>query len=279
MIKRNKAYSGRRIAHYWRKVAMASWARPNDPTTYGVLELNCEKALSYIEQEKKRTGSRITITHFIGRAMGEVLKRMPEVNTQIRFGSFYQRKTIDILFQVAIEQEHGFGDLSGAMVRNIDKLQVSEIADILNQEAKKVRQEGDPDYKKIKSIARFIPSFLMPLVMSVLRTLTVTFNVWSPLFGFPKDAFGSIQITNVGALGLDFAFAPIYPPSHCPLILAVGAIYKAPVYDTDTSFHLERHIRLCVSLDHRYGDGLQGARGAKILREVFSAPERAFSGV
>ncbi len=258
---------------------MGSWARPNDPTTYGVVELNCEKVLRFLEKEKARTGSRITITHFIGRAMGEVLKRMPEVNTQIRFGSFYQRKTVDILFQVAIEQEQGFGDLSGAMVRNIDQIQISEIADILNREAHKVRQQGDPDYKQIKSIARFIPNFLMPLVMSVLRTLTVTFNIWSPLFGFPKDAFGSIQITNVGAIGLDLSFAPIYPPSHCPLILAVGAIYKAPVYDSDTSFHLERHIRLCVSLDHRYADGLQAARGAKMIREFFSDPEHAFSKI
>lgn len=256
---------------------MASWARPNDPTTYGVAELNCEKVLTYIDQERKRTGSRITITHFIGRAVGEVLKQMPEFNTQIRFGSFYQRKTVDILFQVAIEQEHGFGDLSGAMVRNVDRLTVAEIADILNQEAFKVRNEGDPDYKRIKSIARFIPSFCMPLVMSILRTLTVTFNIWSPLFGFPKDAFGSVQITNVGALGLDISFAPIYPPSHCPMIVSVGAIYKSPVYDSESSFHLERHVRLCVSLDHRYADGLQAARGAKMLREFFSDPEHAFS--
>jgi pyruvate dehydrogenase E2 component (dihydrolipoamide acetyltransferase) len=86
------------------------------------------------------------------------------------------------------------------------------------------------------------------------------------------------MVTNVGSLGLDFALPSLFPPASVPSIVAVGAIYKAPLYTTDAagvvlSTRLERHIRLCGAFDHRYIDGLHASRIARDIRRLLENPE------
>jgi pyruvate dehydrogenase E2 component (dihydrolipoamide acetyltransferase) len=114
--------------------------------------------------------------------------------------------------------------------------------------------------------------------VSIIKWITSGLNLWSPLLGIPKNAFGSIMVTNVGSIGLDFALPALFPPACVPTIIAVGAIYKAPIYDTDsegvvTRTRLERHIRLCGAFDHRYIDGLHASRIARDMRKFTEHPE------
>jgi pyruvate/2-oxoglutarate dehydrogenase complex dihydrolipoamide acyltransferase (E2) component len=89
------------------------------------------------------------------------------------------------------------------------------------------------------------------------------------------------MITNVGSLGLDFAVPALFPPANVPCIVAVGAIYKSPIYETDehgvvTKIRLERFIRLCGAFDHRYIDGLHASRIARDMRKYIENPEHLF---
>ena len=284
-IERNKPFGKGQAPTKFRRLALGSWGSPNDPTIYGVLELNVENALAHVESLRARTDEKITITHFLGRMLAEVLKLHPELNCEIRFGKFYPRKTVDVSFQVAIEDESAdLGlkhrhDLSGAIVRNADQKSIIEIASELNAAARKIRGERDPLFSGIKKISGIIPGFLQSFAVGIIKTLISGLNIWSPILGIPKNAFGSLMVTNVGSLGLDFALPALFPPAAVPTIIAVGAIYKAPVYDTDENgvvirTRLERHIRLCGAFDHRYIDGLHASRIARDMRRLTLHPEQ-----
>lgn len=110
----------------WRKVALGTWAHPSDPSVYGVLEVEVEPALAYIERLKEKTGVRITFTHFVGKALAVAIARHPQINSIIRFGRFYPRKSVDIFFQVATDP-HG-NDLSGVVLRSVDKIPLADMA-------------------------------------------------------------------------------------------------------------------------------------------------------
>jgi pyruvate/2-oxoglutarate dehydrogenase complex dihydrolipoamide acyltransferase (E2) component len=84
------------------------------------------------------------------------------------------------------------------------------------------------------------------------------------------------MITNVGSLGLDFALPALFPPAGVPMIIAVGVIYDAPVYDKKddgtVSVRLEKHMKMCGAFDHRYLDGLHASKVAMDIREFFREP-------
>jgi pyruvate dehydrogenase E2 component (dihydrolipoamide acetyltransferase) len=284
-IEINKPFEKGRAPSKFRRLAMGSWQSPDDPTIYGVLELNVENALRHLERLRSKTDEKLTITHFLGKMLAEVMRLHPELNCEIRFGKFYPRKSVDISFQVAIEDESAdLGkkhrhDLSGALVRDADQKSIIEIAKELNDSARRIRGSHDPGFSGIKKISAFIPGFLQTLAVSIIKWITSGLNLWSPVLGIPKNAFGSLMVTNVGSLGLDFALPALFPPAAVPAIVAVGAIYKAPIFETDeqgvvTRTRLERHIRLCGAFDHRYIDGLHASRIARDMRRFTEHPEQ-----
>jgi pyruvate dehydrogenase E2 component (dihydrolipoamide acetyltransferase) len=51
----------------WRKIASATWGRPNDPQIYGDLELDATRLLAFIEEARAATGVHVTVTHIVGK--------------------------------------------------------------------------------------------------------------------------------------------------------------------------------------------------------------------
>ena len=281
-LSRNKSFGPPSKPTRFRRLAMGSWKEPSDPTIYGVLEVNVEKALKVVEAQAKLSGERITITHFVGKVLAEVLKKQPELNCELRFGQFYPRTSIDVSFQVAIEAgtspKERAHDLSAGLVSDVDQKSIIEIARELNSSARSIRSNQDPAFSGINKISSIVPGIFLTFAVRVLRTLLSTLNVWSPLLGIPKNAFGSILVTNVGSLGIDFGLPALFPPANVPSIIAVGAIYMGPVYETDDQgvvlkTRLERFVRLCGAFDHRYVDGLHASRFAREIRRLFENPD------
>ena len=283
-IERNKPYGKPIKPSNFRRLALGSWTAPDDPTLYGMLEVNVEAALRHLDEIRGSTSEKLTITHYLGKVFAHVLVLNPELNCEARFGKFYPRTSIDLSFQIAIENNpdeqtkaHRH-DLSAGLVCNADQKSIIQIAKELNESARKIRADRDPFFQGIKKISGLIPGFLLNPGVAVLRWILSTLNLWSPALGIPKNAFGGIMLTNVGSLGLDFAFPSLFPPAEVASIIAIGAIYKAPVYETDsegvvTKTRLERFIRLCGAFDHRYIDGMHASRIARDIRKHIERPE------
>lgn len=58
----------------WRKIAMAVWHRPNDPTVYGTLTVDAGPALAYLARVTEEHGVKATMTHLVGRAIATALR-------------------------------------------------------------------------------------------------------------------------------------------------------------------------------------------------------------
>src|SRR5256885_1397161 len=89
----------------WRKVAIGTWRSCGDPSVYAIVDADIGPGLAYLEKARKATGAKVTLTHFIGRAIAETLARHPEINCILRLGRLYPRKTVDVFFQVASDTE------------------------------------------------------------------------------------------------------------------------------------------------------------------------------
>ena len=255
----------------WRKIALGTWRVMGDPSVYGTIELDATHAIEYMNKVHHQTGQRITLSHFVGKAVATTMERHPDMNCIIRFGRFYPRKTIDLFFQVA--NDAAGKDLSGLVIRHANQKSIAEISKEMDRDIHAIRKKGDPEFRRMKSTMGFIPGFLVGKIMDAVSFLTYTLNVWSPLLGSPRDPFGGVMITNIGSLGLETALAPLVPYSRVPCIIVLGALKEKPIV-RDGQIVIAPMITLSVTFDHRLVDGIHGSHMAQTLKKIFAQPEQ-----
>jgi len=83
----------------WRRVALSTWRRGDDPTIYGWLDLDATALQAYVQKLRDKTGQRITLTHIIGKAAAMAFAAHPENNGIPSLGRFKQRDTVDVFFR------------------------------------------------------------------------------------------------------------------------------------------------------------------------------------
>jgi pyruvate/2-oxoglutarate dehydrogenase complex dihydrolipoamide acyltransferase (E2) component len=254
----------------WRKIAIGTWKTTGDPSVYGILELEVENALEYLEKIRTTTGQKLTLTHFVGKACAQMIEKHPEINSILRFGKIYPRKSIDIFFQVASDDQGK--DLTGMTIRQANEKSLIQISQEMTTQVEIIRKKDDPAYRKSKNTISKFPGLLLYPVIKLMGFIMYGLIIWTPALGLPKDPFGSIMVTSIGSLGLDFAFAPLVPYSHIPMILAVGAAKETPVVRNGKVVPAMT-CRLCTTFDHRLIDGMHAKNMVKTLQRIFADPE------
>lgn len=265
-----------RPASGWRKIALGTWRSAKDPSVYGVLELPAARALDYMERLSQVTGEKITVTHFMGKVAAEALKRHPEINSVLRFGRLHPRAHVSLFFQAVTDAQGK--DLSGLTIKEAENKSLLAIAREMNKRLGAVRNQTDPSYKKMKTMMAGLPGWFTGKMLDLASIIQYGFNLWSPLFGTPKDPLGSVMLTNIGSFGLEFAFAPLVAYSRVPLILTICAVRDQVVAQEGKPVVMPM-LRLCVTFDHRLIDGLHAAKLARVAEAIFSDPEKELGPV
>lgn len=261
----------------FRKLAIGSWKTTYDPTVYGTLTVRMDKALAYIEAFRQRTGVRLTVTHLMTKAMGEALRRCPEANAVLRFNKIYLRKQVTISALV-VQTDGGKVDLTSAKINDADTKSLREIAVEMEEAVRRVRERRDVALEKGKGTIQKLPYMFLNMFTWLIGFLMYTLNLDLSGLGMPKDAFGSVIITNVGSLGLDTAYVPLVPYTRVPIFVAPGAVKEAPVVE-DGKIVVGKTMNINASFDHRFIDGFHAGVLATTLREMLENPFEKFDSL
>src|SRR5579859_6321119 len=245
---------GRELSVF-RRLALGTWRTAYDPSVYGSLTLRVDPALAYIDAFRAATGKHLTISHLMARAVGAVLDQIPDANVILRRGRIYRRRNIGVFFQVAMEDPAtGKVDLSGATIHDPQRKDLLEICSELEQRFADVRADRDAALAGTRRLLSRLPLRLMPAVLELTAFASYTLNLDLRWAGIPRDAFGSVMVTNIGALGLEEAYVPLVPYSRVPLLIALGAVRESAVA-RDGLVTAEKTMQLCATFDHRVLDG------------------------
>ncbi|HEU5055886.1 MAG TPA: 2-oxo acid dehydrogenase subunit E2 [Kofleriaceae bacterium] len=255
----------------FRKIALGTWQTAYDPSVYGSVSLRMEAAERYLEQFRRVTGKRLTMSHMMAKAAAAALEAMPDANAILRLGRIYLRERIGVFFQVALEDPlTGEIDLSGATIYDPEKKSLLDICLELEEKAKGVR--GGKDKKeRARSLFRHAPEFAIGPLLDTIGFFGYTLNLDLEKVGVPNDPFGSIMITNIGSLGLEEAYAPLVPYTRVPIVVAMGAVLDAPVVE-DGQVVPGRVMKVCATFDHRILDGAHAAIMVRTLRDWMQDP-------
>jgi pyruvate dehydrogenase E2 component (dihydrolipoamide acetyltransferase) len=155
---------------------------------------------------------------------------------------------------------------------------VEQIVDEFEEQVGNVRSGQDQELEKARSMFKWMPPWLTRFVLNSLGFLGYTLNLNLSWMGVPKDPFGSAMLTNVGSLGLETAYAPLVPYSHCPLVLAIGAMKEEAVVDNGQVV-AGQIMRIFATFDHRIMDGSHAAKMSKVLRTWLENPFEHFDSL
>jgi pyruvate/2-oxoglutarate dehydrogenase complex dihydrolipoamide acyltransferase (E2) component len=257
----------------WRKIALNTWAEPDNATIYGAIELDVGPLQAYLKEQSEQHQVKCTITHAVTRALAILLHRYPDCNVLVRGRRIWLRDQVDIFHQVAmpLDGAEGKADLSGAVVRRADEKLVHEIARDLSQQALAVREKRDGEMAKTRTMLFGLPGPVMRRTLQLIGWLSYRLNLAVP--GSPRDSFGSAMVTAVGMFGIKLAYVPLVTFSHCPLIVLVGGVEDRAVV-RDGQVVARPMCTLTATLDHRVMDGFLAGLLARDIKLLLEEPHR-----
>lgn len=255
----------------FRRMAAAMWRSPEDPTIYGSVDIDATRLRVYLDEQRRRHGLKVTVTHAVARAVALVFGRHPELNSKVRlWGKLEVRNSVDVFVTVASD---GGKDLSGARIDGADRKSVAEIAAELGLKAAKVRDGSDESYETSRQIFHRLPWWLARAAISASDVLTNELHLHLPRLGMPLDPFGTAIITNVGTFGVDTAFAAFLPVSRSPALILVTEIRDRPWVDNG-QLVVRPVLRLCGTFDHRIIDGFAAGLLSREVSAALTDPEK-----
>jgi len=255
----------------FRRIALGTWRTPMDPQIYGTLKLRMEPALAYIEDVRRRTGQRVTVTHLVIKAIGAALAACGDANVVLRGSRPYRRRAVDVSVLVAVTGARGQADLSATKIEAVDGKTPAEIAAELDRRAQDIRAHRDDGLRRARRTLGFVPTWLMGLVLRFMTFLSYTLNLDLRRFGVPRDPFGAAVVSSIGSLGLESALIPLVAYSAAPIVIAAGAVTDEPVVEGDKVVP-GKVMRIGATFDHRIIDGSHAAVMVAAIRRTIEEP-------
>eukprot|EP01105_Mastigella_eilhardi_P004684 TRINITY_DN16272_c0_g1_i1.p1 TRINITY_DN16272_c0_g1~~TRINITY_DN16272_c0_g1_i1.p1 ORF type:complete len:323 (-),score=65.19 TRINITY_DN16272_c0_g1_i1:23-991(-) len=251
------------------KVAIATWLPQQDSHTLSSATVDLTHVLPFIHQYRDSTGTHLTITHMLGKAVAVALRRCPGLCGRIVCGRFVPREDVDVCFLVDVNTQN----LGYCTVRNTDKQSLNNICATLEGGSHRVRSGNEADFSAFMFLADVLPTFLLRPVLQLAGFLSVELGIECASLHIRRNFMGSCIISNVGQYGVDEAFVPFPPFAGVPLLLIVGAIKKTPVVSESGEIVARDTCTITTTLDHRFVDGHQGALVYKHMLHYLTHPE------
>ncbi|MCW3061080.1 MAG: 2-oxo acid dehydrogenase acyltransferase catalytic domain protein [Capsulimonas sp.] len=254
----------------YRKIAIASWRAPRDPSTYSWFDLPIEEAEAFLNAYP--SDPKPSLTYFIGKIVANCLEEHPALNHLLRQDRLYQRARTDVFITTLLNTPVG-RDLSGFVLRDVPNHSLGEMAQQAEDALALLRAGKDEDTEKIDKITSRLPIWLLRITMWLEDFFHYTLNVSLRKFGMPDDRFGSVMISNFGVLGIENALVPLSPYCRCPLILGVGRPRPMPIVRKGEVVVAEC-VTISFTFDHRYADGVHGGQMMRRFQKIFLNPKR-----
>lgn len=253
----------------WRRIAVNAWAPPREATIHGSIEVDAMNALSYIASLRERSGTRVTITHLVAKAVAKAIAQSPQMNAIVSGGKLKVRSSVDIFLQVALDEGES---LSGATIRAADTKTVDEIAQELNDKVMSIRSHKDESTETTTKTMAKVPDRLLGPVMRVLSWLQYDRGMNLSALGVEWDTFGSAMVTNVGMFNLAQGYSPLFPLGRTAIVILVGEVTEKPVA-VDGEVVIRPMLGLHATIDHRVIDGYHAGVIASHVRKALLDPD------
>ncbi len=250
----------------WRRMTAALYERPRDGKIMGAYDIDVTDAMSWMEEQRAK-GHHVTPLHIVIGAMGRALGTVPELNCYARWGRVYYRGDVVVSSAVSIKGR----ELAVVKVARAHQKSVLEIAQEMQQRVEQTRDGNEERTNSSRNLVAQIPWPFRRWVYQFIRWVVFELGVPLPGTGLSLDSFGSVMISNVGSLGIAYAFPALFPAANLSFVVAMGRVTERPTY-VNGELVPRKFMPFGASFDHRVVDGAHIGRLQAAFVENLSNP-------
>lgn len=234
----------------WRQMAAAIFDKPRDGKISGIRDFNMDEVAKTMTEWNKN-GHRVTYTHVFMSMMGRALAEYaPELNAHCQWGKTIARESIVVSTAVSVNSK----DLTTVKIQDADQKSIFEIAEETNNFVKERRSGNDDKAMSKRNTLAKIPWPFRKWLYQTLHWTTYELGLEIPGTGLSKDMFGSVLISNIGSLGVEYGIPALMPASNLSFVFAIGKAHQKPVIQNGQVVP-SMILPVAATFDHRVADG------------------------
>ena len=227
--------------------------------------------------KKKNAGNpefKYTWFHFITAAIAKTILLRPKMNYFIAGGHYYERKDIQIAFNVkrkfADEAEEAMAKFvldpeGGSPLEQVH----SYVQKIVHKVRVENKAEGVDGVLKAVSV---LPRPLFRLLSWMLRRMEY-YGIYPKSLAKDDPCYSSAYLTNLGSIKMNADYHHLFDWGTVSFFVTIGEKKLRPFFEEDGSYTLRNTIKLGLTIDERIADGYYFAKTLRLIRTIFAHPE------
>ena len=212
--------------------------------------------------------------HFIAAVTAKVILLRPKMNYFIAGHRYYERKNIEIAFNVKRQFSDDAEEAIAKFVLDPEGgSPVEQVHTYVRDFVHKVRKEDKTvGITGAMNVLQVLPRPIFKLVAWTLNRLE--YHGLYPK-GLAKDdpCYSSCFVSNLGSIKLHADYHHLFDWGTISFFMVISEKKLRPFWNEDGTYELRNTIKLGLTVDERIADGYYFAQTIKIMRHLFAHPE------
>ena len=212
--------------------------------------------------------------HFIAAALSKAILLRPKMNYFIAGGHFYERKKIEVAFNVKRQFTDDSKESMAKFVLDPEgESPMEQVHTYVHKFVTKVRGEnasvGVDDALKMLS---YLPRFAWRLLVWTLKKMEY-YGVYPKGLAADDPCYSSVYLTNLGSIKMTADYHHLFEWGNISFFLVISEKKLRPFWKEDGTYELRNTIKLGMTIDERIADGYYFAKTLRLVRHIFAHPE------
>ncbi len=212
--------------------------------------------------------------HVIAAALSKTILLRPKMNWFIAGGRYYERKQIQVAFNVkrkfADESEEAMAKFvldpeGGSPLEQVH----SYVQSFIHKVRVEDRTEG---ITGTLDIVKKLPRPLFRLLGWTLKKMEY-YGCYPKSLAKDDPCYSSVYISNLGSIKMNADYHHLFDWGTISFFVTIGEKKMRPFFREDGTCELRNTIKMGLTIDERIADGYYFAKSLRILRKLFAQPE------
>ena len=212
--------------------------------------------------------------HFIAAAIAKAILLRPKMNYFIQGGRYYERKKIQVAFNVKRKFSDEAEESMAKFVLDPEgESPMEQVHTYVQKFVTKVRKEnqnvGVDDMLKFLS---HLPRFAWRIMSWTLKRMEY-YGIYPKALAEDDPCYSSAYLTNLGSIKMNADYHHLFNWGTISFFVTIGEKKMRPYYKEDGSYEMHNTIKLGLTIDERIADGYYFAKTLRLVRKIFQNPE------
>lgn len=212
--------------------------------------------------------------HFITAAISKAILLRPKMNYFIAGGRYYERKKIQVAFNVKRQFSDESEESMAKFVLDPEGgSPMEQVHDYVHKFVTKVRREnqnvGVDDMLKFLS---HLPRFAWRIMSWALKRMEY-YGIYPKSLAMDDPCYSSAYLTNLGSIKMNADYHHLFNWGTISFFVTIGEKKMRPYFKEDGSYEMRNTIKLGLTIDERIADGYYFAKTLRLVRKIFQNPE------